>query len=87
MNQAAFLLLAKHRASHAKGYPFLLVFERVWTHGTALAGMSMLDSLPFCTQADAVAWVESINAQHAKSFAKKNSRMTYKVTTYTVEAT
>ncbi len=77
-------LLAKHVSGSSRHYPFLLVFVREWTHGTALAGMTMTDSLPFCTAKDAAEWVTSVNAIHAKSFARKDSRMTYKVVEHAV---
>lgn len=76
-------------------YPFILRFVREFTHGTCLTGSEHEDTLGFCKADDARAWVESINAQNAKSFAKHRASgreitaympgaMTYKVKFFTV---
>lgn len=63
--------VAARRAS-ACPYPVILVFVREFTAGT-LKGRKHIDTLPFCTEADAVSWVCGINAKAAKG------RMSYRV--------
>lgn len=79
--------VSRHEKGIARGYRFLLVFVREWTHGTCLAGQSMVDSLPFCDRRSAEEWVASINKQHERSFAAaqggkayRPGQMTYRVT-------
>ena len=61
------------------GYPFNLVFTRLFTRGT-LEGLTYDDNLPCMTEKDCTDWVEAINAANAKG------KLNYKVISYKVVA-
>lgn len=72
-------LIADRRAGFSRHYPFILCYVQEFTSG-ALEGIKRIDSLPFCTEADAEGWVRKINAKQARG------AMNYRVTEHAVRA-
>ncbi len=60
------------------GYPFNLVFTRLFTSGS-LSGLTHDDNLPCMTRKACTDWVESINRQNTQG------KLNYKVVSYTIE--
>lgn len=59
--------IAKARASISGGiYPIVLVYRQEFTRGTMVGVGPIMETLPFCNEADALSWVAAINAREAR---------------------